>query len=140
MMTPTAIVKSDPVMTGEETQVGGMIRVRTYRMNISPAPDEPIKNFREDEPFTFVLTGEKASTECLTPGTPIHIMKLKRGPGGDLRGFGINLEQYGCCDDCEQEGTIQITPEQPGGMRCRRCVNRQKEVVFAQTFHPVPLE
>ena len=139
-MIPTAIVKSNPVMIREETQISGMLRVRTYTMNISPTPEEPIKYYKNNEPFTFVLTGENSNTECLTPGTPIHITVMERSKDGALRGFGINLEQFGCCDNCEAEGNIQITPEDPGAMLCSQCVNKQQATTFVENIRKTHLE
>ena len=121
-MIPTATVTKAPEMIGEEMTLRGLIRVRTYRMRISPSQDEPIKSFRENESFVFELPGNYSNTRDLVPGTPIHIAALQRNDEGELRGYGINLERYGCCDNCEREGTVQFTPENPNQSHCARCV------------------
>ena len=132
-MIPTAIVKSKPELTGTRTAMDGLLTVSEYRMTIGRAPDEPIPTYGDNETFNFLLTGNNPDTRDLVPGTPIHIGQISRGQGGELHGFGINLAQYGCCNNCEAEGEVQFSPEARDRKLCARCVAGQIHYETAPT-------
>ena len=123
-MNANAVVETQPVLVREEPALQGHLVARTYRMAVRPHEDEPIKNFKPGEIMTFTLTGVDPDPRDIVPGTALNITIITRGPGRELIGIGINLERYGCCDNCEREGTVQFTPERPSRNHCKHCVSR----------------
>lgn len=123
MMNPTATVETSPVLVDERPALQGYLVQRTYRMRVNPHAEEPVKNFKPGECMTFTLIGLDPDPRDLVPGAEMHITIVTRKQG-QLIGIGISLERYGCCDNCEREGTVQFTPERPGQNHCKHCVSR----------------
>ena len=121
-MNPTAIVTSDPEQIGDETVTSGLIKTRTYRMNISATPHEPMRTVRDNEPITFPLYGQNIDTRVLSPGTAVHITFMDRDQEGALFGEGIHLVRLGTCVTCGKETLVQLTPEDPARTECAQCI------------------
>ena len=137
-MNPTAIVTSDPEQIGEKTVHSGLLKTRTYRMNISPTPHEPMRTVRDNEPITFALSGQNVDTRVLSPGTAVHITFMDRDQEGALYGDGIHLVRLGTCVTCGQRGLVQLTPEDPARTECARCIAQVSEISIVPDHWKMP--
>ena len=137
-MNPTAIVTSDPEQIGEKAVHSGLLETRTYRMNISPTPHEPMRTVGDNEPITFALSGKKIDTRVLSPGTAVHITFMDRDQEGALHGDGIHLVRLGTCVTCGERGLVQLTPEDPARTECTQCIAQVMKISIVPDHWEMP--
>ena len=122
-MNPPAIVTSDPEQIGDETAPSGLLRTRTYRMNISRHPARAAESGQRQRTNNLSRSTDRTQTPgSSVPGPPCTSRSWTGTRRERSTGTASTWSGWGPASPAGREGLVQLTPEDPARTECAQCI------------------